>query len=128
MTALEALVISRKYTDDTAEGMGAVKGKNAIVSSIQDVHGGHNVTFAWYLDDGTYLTETMFVADGAGIEDKIEIINEAVAKAEQEIVAQASEDYNTLEKIESILKGVKTKVDGFIPLTDSEVDEVFNEE
>ena len=65
---------------------------------------------------------------GGGPDDPERIINEAVGRAKREIVAGASYDYNTLEKVESILKGVETKVDGFTPLTDAEVDEVFNEE
>ena len=125
MTVTEALAVALKYTQDTAESMGAVKGKNATVSSIEKVTGGNIVTFAWYLDDGTYQTDSIFVRDGAGIEDKEEIIQEAVERASAEIVAQASEDYDTLEKIEAKVTALQEKVNNFQPLTDEEVDEIF---
>lgn len=125
MKALEALALSRKYTQDTAEGMGAVKGKNAIISNIEKVTGGNMVTFAWYLDDGTYRTESMFVRDGAGIEDKEEIIQEALERAEREIVANASEDYNTLEKIEAKLNPIEQRLANLQAMTNEEVDEIF---
>ena len=64
MNALEALAISRKYTDEMVEGAGAIKGKNCTISDISPVEGGNNITFSWYLDDGTEQTETLFVANG----------------------------------------------------------------
>lgn len=75
-----------------------------------------------------YLEAIAKNGGGGGPDDPERIINEAVAKAKREIVAEASYDYNTLEKIEGILKGVKTKVDGFTPLTTEEVDNIFEEE
>ena len=126
MTTLEALALSRKYTEETVEGAGAVKGKNCVIKSIEPVTGGHKVTFAWYLDDGTYETESMIVEDGAGIEDKEIIIREAVERAYNEIVANASQDYNTLEKIESIVSPIEKRLDKLTELSDEDIDDIFN--
>lgn len=64
ITAKQALVVSKKYTDDTVEGGGALKGKNCTIKSIVDITGGHRVTFEWTLDNGTVQTDTMDVMDG----------------------------------------------------------------
>lgn len=56
---------SKKYTDTTVAGGGAIKGKNCTIDSITDITGGHRVTFKWTLDNGTVQTGTMDVLDGA---------------------------------------------------------------
>lgn len=59
-----SLTLAKKYTDDTANALGAVKGASATVESITPVDGGNNVVFAWTGTDGKKQTATMFVADG----------------------------------------------------------------
>lgn len=59
------LALAKKFTTETVEGGGAIKGKNCTVKSITDITGGHRVTFEWTLDDGTVQTGTMDVMDGA---------------------------------------------------------------
>jgi len=56
--------LSKKYTDDTVEGGGAIRGKNCIIKSIEDIEGGHRITFQWTLDNGEVQTDVMDVADG----------------------------------------------------------------
>jgi hypothetical protein len=56
--------LSKKYTDNSIAGGGAVKGKNCIVSSIDPITGGHRVTFQWTLDNGTVQTDYVDVMDG----------------------------------------------------------------
>ena len=56
--------LSKKYTDDTVEGGGAIRGKNCIIKSIEDIEGGHRITFQWTLDNGKVQTDVMDVADG----------------------------------------------------------------
>lgn len=58
------LAVAKKYTDETANALGAVKGTPATVESITPVEGGNNVVFAWTGTDGTKQTQTMFVANG----------------------------------------------------------------
>ena len=59
-----ALALAKKFTEETALGGGAIKGKNCTIQSIEPVDGGNNVTFSWTLDDGTAKTQVMFVANG----------------------------------------------------------------
>lgn len=56
--------LSKKYTDNSLAGGGAIKGKNATIDSITDITGGHRVTFKWTLDNGTVQTQSMDVMDG----------------------------------------------------------------
>lgn len=64
LNALQALAMSKSYTDEEVAGGGAIKGKNCVVDSITDITGGHRVTFKWTLDNGTEKTGTMDVMDG----------------------------------------------------------------
>lgn len=57
-------ILSRKYTEKSLIGGGAVKGKNCIIDSIEEIEGGHRVTFKWTLDDGTVETDYIDVMDG----------------------------------------------------------------
>lgn len=66
---LIAYAKSKKYTDESLIGGGAVKGKNCTISSIVKVDGNSTVTFSWTLDNGTVKTGTMTVKDGARGED-----------------------------------------------------------
>ena len=59
-----AYAASNKFTSETVEGGGAVKGKNCIIESIQDIDDGHRVNFKWTLDDGTVQRSHMDVYDG----------------------------------------------------------------
>lgn len=68
------LSVGMGYTDETVIGGGALKGKNCVVSNIEEVADGVNVTFQWTLDDGTVQTETAFIPRGtqgeAGVDGK----------------------------------------------------------
>ena len=61
----KTLAASKKYTKETVEGAGAIKGKNCTIDSISPITGGNRVTFKWTLDDGTVQTGVMDVMDGA---------------------------------------------------------------
>lgn len=58
------LSVGMGYTDETVIGGGALKGKNCVVSNIEEVADGVNVTFQWTLDDGTVQTDTAFIPRG----------------------------------------------------------------
>ena len=60
----KVLALSKKYTDETVVGGGAIKGKNCTVDSIAPITGGQRVTFKWTLDNGTVQTGTMEVMNG----------------------------------------------------------------
>lgn len=58
------LSVGMGYTDETVIGGGALKGKNCVVSNIEEVADGVNVTFQSILDDGTVKTDTAFIPKG----------------------------------------------------------------
>ena len=59
-----SMALSQGYTDETVLGGGALKGKNCVVSNIEEVADGVNVTFQWTLDNGTVQTDTAFIPRG----------------------------------------------------------------
>ena len=64
LTAKQAFALSRKYTDNSIAGGGISAGKNCVISSIDDITGGHRINFEWTLDNGTVQTDYMDVMDG----------------------------------------------------------------
>lgn len=64
MKGIVAYALSTGYTDESIAGGGSIKGSPCTISSIEDIEGGHRVTFSWTLSDGTEQTETMDVMDG----------------------------------------------------------------
>ena len=64
LTALKALALAKKYTEDTIEGAGAVAGKPCQIQSITDIAGGKRVTFLWVDNSNVEHTSTMDVKDG----------------------------------------------------------------
>ncbi|MBR1738154.1 MAG: hypothetical protein IJ736_14280 [Firmicutes bacterium] len=76
------LALSKKYTDDTAEGMGAVKGAPCTVKSIVDDEssGVHIVTFEWNDNEGGKHTSEMTVKDGKGAADVEALTQEQMNK------------------------------------------------
>lgn len=65
MTAQEAYLLARAYTDKVAEGGGAAKGAACQIKSITAITGGHRITFEWEDNAGNVETDTMDVMDGA---------------------------------------------------------------
>lgn len=60
----KAYALANGYTDETVIGGGAIKGKNCTISKIEDIDGGHRITFNWTLDNGTTKSQTLDVKDG----------------------------------------------------------------
>jgi len=65
-TAKHALAVSQKYTDDSIAGTsGVLAGKNCQITSIEEIEGGHKITFTWYKDGESIAhTDTITVMDG----------------------------------------------------------------
>ena len=61
--------LSKKYTKDTADALGAVKGAPCTIKSITEIEGGHRITFEWTSDSGVKQTNTMDVMDGVDGQD-----------------------------------------------------------
>jgi hypothetical protein len=60
-------ILSRKYTDMSIIGLGAIKGANCTVKDIVHQDGVNTVTFEWVGTDGTTKTREMSVYDGTPI-------------------------------------------------------------
>lgn len=58
------LAMAKKYTDNSLEGVGAIAGKPCQIQSIQEITGGHEITFLWVDNNGTSHTSTMQVMNG----------------------------------------------------------------
>ena len=61
--------LAKKYTDESVEGAGAIKGKNCQIQSIEPITGGNRVTFAWYDGSDVLKSGTMDVMDGVDGQD-----------------------------------------------------------
>lgn len=61
---IATLAAAKKYTADTADGLGAVKGSPATVKAITEVDGGHKVTFSWTGISGNEQTMDVVIKDG----------------------------------------------------------------
>lgn len=57
-------VLSKGYTKNTADSLGAVKGAPATIKSITEIDGGHRITFEWTGTSGTKQTSTLDVMNG----------------------------------------------------------------
>lgn len=56
--------LSKKYTDNTTDALGGVKGAPATIKSITEIDGGHRVTFEWTGTSGKKETSTLDVING----------------------------------------------------------------
>lgn len=122
---LIGLKASKKYTDETVLGGGAVVGKNVTISSIVPIDGGNRVTFSYTLDDGTVKTSTMDVMNGQDGKSPYEL---AVAngytgtetewleslKGEEGYTPVKGTDYWTTEDIAGIQSYIDTQIGGAI--------------
>lgn len=64
MTALEAYILARAYTQQAIAGAGALKGAPCQIQSIIPITGGNRITFAWENSEGVTETDTLDVMDG----------------------------------------------------------------
>jgi hypothetical protein len=62
-----AYALSKKYTQDTADGLGWVKGANCTIEKIEKIQGQNTITFKWISNSGVEETTTMTVDDGTPI-------------------------------------------------------------
>ena len=61
--------LSKGYTNDTADSLGAVKGAPATIKSITEIDGGHRITFEWTGTSGKTETSTLDVMNGVDGKD-----------------------------------------------------------
>ena len=87
-------ILANGNTSNVLEGMGALKGKNATISSISSINGGSQITFAYTLDDGIQQTSTLDVLDAYGI-----ALKNGFVGTEEEWLESLKMDANELEII-----------------------------
>ena len=56
--------LSKKYTQKSLDGLGALKGANCTIESVETVPEGNRVTFSWTGTSGTKETTTILVKNG----------------------------------------------------------------
>lgn len=57
-------ILSKKYTDQTVDGLGAIKGAPCTVQSIVDITDGKRVTLAWESNSGVEQTQSFDIMNG----------------------------------------------------------------
>lgn len=62
----KSLAVSKKYTEDSLDGVGALKGAPCEILSIENNDDGtHTITYQWTSNSGKILQNTMVVKDSA---------------------------------------------------------------
>lgn len=64
MKAITAYALSKKYTNETAEEFGGLKGASCQIQSIEPIEGGQRITFLWVNSDGDERTSTLDLLNG----------------------------------------------------------------
>ena len=62
-----AYILSKQHTNESLNGLGALKGANCTISSIVKQNGQNIVTFEWTGNDGTKQSSVMIVNEGTKI-------------------------------------------------------------
>lgn len=57
-------ILSKKYTDNTVDGLGAIKGAPCTVKSVVDIDGGKRITLEWESNSGVKQTQSFDIMDG----------------------------------------------------------------
>lgn len=78
--------ISKKFTEDTADSLGSLKGAPCIIKSKVAIDGGTRITFSWTGTSGTEQTETVDIMDGADGNDGLGIKSVAINASNHLIV------------------------------------------
>ena len=64
MDGIIALNQAKKYTQKSLDGLGALKGANCVIESVETVPEGNRVTFSWIGTSGAKETTTILVKNG----------------------------------------------------------------
>lgn len=69
MEGIIAYALSKKYTQKSLDGLGALKGAPCVIKETKTVEGGTEVTFEWTGISGATETQTILVKNGENGED-----------------------------------------------------------
>ena len=64
MTGLQAYVLSKKYTKQSLDGVGALKGAPCTIKSTTEIEEGTRVVFGWTDNNGTSQETTILIKNG----------------------------------------------------------------
>ena len=101
--------LSKKYTDNTTDALGGVKGAPATIKSITEIDGGHRVTFEWTGTSGKKETSTLDVMNGVNGTD-----GKNGAKGAKGDPGQNGQDGTNGQDGIGISKIEKTKTEGLV--------------
>lgn len=125
---------AKSYVKSSLNGLGALKGKNCEIDSINTVGDENIITFKWTGDDGTIKTSSLTVKNGeAGlsiqsvdIDSKSHLIvtySDGTTKDAGEIKAKVSGDlYYTKSEVNAL---ISTGGSGSVTADDSDIDNLF---
>lgn len=101
--------LSKKYTDNTTDALGGVKGAPATIKSITEIDGGYRVTFEWTGTSGKKETSTLDVMNGVNGTD-----GKNGAKGAKGDPGQNGQDGTNGQDGIGISKIEKTKTEGLV--------------
>ena len=118
---LIAYAMSKGYTDDTADGMGAVKGSPCEVDRVEDIDGGKRTVLRWEGKSGNVQTQNLDLDQLAGLTDGYAssdiafLVNEAamVAALADELIGQQHLEDSIKNNPSSLPKEAKHTKIGF---------------
>ena len=96
-------LIAKAFTKKTVDGLGALKGANAVITSITKENGISTVTFEWTGTSGTKETDSIQVKDGEKGDTGLSVKSLSIDENEHLIITYSdntTEDAGVMPKIE----------------------------
>ena len=97
------LALAKAFTKKTVDGLGALKGANAVITSITKENGISTVTFEWTGTSGTKETDSIQVKDGEKGDTGLSVKSLSIDENEHLIITysdNSTEDAGVMPKIE----------------------------
>ena len=97
------LALAKAFTKKTVDGLGALKGANAVITSITKENGISTVTFEWTGTSGTKETDSIQVKDGEKGDTGLSVKSLSIDENEHLIITYSdntTEDAGAMPKIE----------------------------
>ena len=97
------LALAKAFTEKTVDGLGALKGANAVITSITKENGISTVTFEWTGTSGTKETDSIQVKDGEKGDTGLSVKSLSIDENEHLIITysdNSTEDAGAMPRIE----------------------------
>ena len=82
------LALARKYVNETANALGAVKGAPCTIKAVEETDEGNTITFGWTGEDGTEQTTQITIKHGTGevdVSDALRRLEEGLDAADEAV-------------------------------------------